>query len=143
MKSCWLILLLIVAILATPAYAHPLDRSEQFGPPVPREFPSLEHFTKWRDTELLVYINDTPYRQPTETYSMVKDCDDIAEVWQRRALEDGYLVSAQVIQYGRLLGIRVSQAKGKHDGIRANIKNGVYFLDTYPPYDITYVCPRD
>jgi len=142
-KILLIILVLAMILMSAPAMAQPLDRTELFGPPVPREFPSLEHFEKWRDAKLIMYIKGEPYRLPTKTYSPVKDCDDVAEAWQRRALDDGFLVSAQVIEYGRLLGVRVSRSRGAHDGIRANIKNNVYYLDTFAPYEITLVCRRD
>jgi len=129
--------------MAIPVHAMPLDGTEIPDPPDPREFPSLEFFERWRDAKLLLYIEGRQYRLPTELYSSVKDCDDVAETWQRRALEDGFLLSQQVIRYGKLLGIKVSKTKELHMGCLAIIGNDVYYLDTYAPYDITLVCRRD
>lgn len=137
-----ILIALAVFLVATPVYAMPLDGTEIPKPPL-REFPSLEFFEHWRDTKLLLYIHGEPYRLPIKTYSSVKDCDDVAEAWQREALSSGYLVSQQIIEYGKLLGKRVSEAKRKHDGILTMIGNDVYYLDTYPPYRITWVINRD
>ncbi len=107
------------------------------------EFPSKEAFEQWRDRHLLVEINGKQYRLPTPQYSPDYDCDDIAEGWQRRALEDGYLISIQVIRWGRLMGKRVSKSKGRHAGIFLFIGNDSYYQDTLYPYKLTFLGERD
>lgn len=108
-----------------------------------REFESLGEFMEWRGDNLVMEIQGKLYRLPHDQYSEVMDCDDVAEAWQREALADGYLVSQQIIEYGKLLGERVSETKKKHDGILTMIGNDIYYLDTYPPYSITRVASRD
>ncbi len=108
-----------------------------------REFDSVAELEQWRDDNLVVEIKGVKYRLPTEQYSEEYDCDDIAEAWQRELLADGYLASSQVIWHGELLGVKVSESENPHDGIRVNIGNDVYYLDTFAPYGITRVIGRD
>ncbi len=108
-----------------------------------REFDSVAELEQWRDDNLVVEIKGVKYRLPTEQYSEEYDCDDIAEAWQRELLADGYLASSQVIWHGELLGVKVSESENPHDGIRVNIGNDVYYLDTFAPYGVTRVVGRD
>ena len=113
---------------------------------VPKEvrlFETIEEFEAWRDDRLLITINGKQYLVPTETYSLKKDCDDVAETWQRWAYEDGYLVSQQAVWRGKVCGIKVSQTLGKHMGLMVIIGNEVFFQDTYPPYKLTKFANRD
>ncbi len=107
------------------------------------EFFSKKAFEQWRDRHLLVEINGRQYRLPTPQYSPDYDCDDIAEGWQRRAYEDGYLISIQVIRNGVLMGKRVSKARGRHAGIFLFIGNDSFYQDTLYPYKLTWLGERD
>ncbi len=108
-----------------------------------RLFTSIEELEEYRDTELLVKISGKWYRMPTDSYSEKEDCDDVAEAWQRKILEDGFLVSQQIINKGYLLGIKVSETKNKHVGIWTMIGNDAVFMDTYSPYKVVDVANRD
>ena len=113
---------------------------------VPKEvrlFETIEAFEAWRDDRLLITINGKQYRVPTKIYSLKKDCDDVAETWQRWAYEDGYLASQQAVWRGKVCGIKVSQTLGKHMGLMIIIGNEVFFQDTYPPYKLTKFANRD
>lgn len=107
------------------------------------EFDTLEGFEQWRDDNLLIEIQGKKHRLPTDSFSEDYDCDDVAEAWQREALSDGYLMSIQVIDNAVLLGKRVSETHKKHAGCLTMIENGVYYLDTFSPYDITKIINRD
>ncbi len=64
---------------------------------------------------------------------------DVADYWVREAITGGYMMSYQVIYRSKIGGRRVSDTFGWHIGCLTIIKGDIYFIDTYPPYDITYI----
>lgn len=106
-----------------------------------REFESLEELEEWRD-DRFCYIFGEPYLKVTK-YSPIKDCDDVAETWQRQAIDDGFLISMQITYNGKIGKKRVTKATGWHMGCITYIGNDLYYMDTYEPYEITKIGIRD
>ena len=98
-----------------------------------REFESLTEFTAWADDKLAVLW-------PVEE----NDCDDYAERFQVLAASDGYLLSCQLVENGRIFGVVVSNSHEPHMGNLAIIKNAIYFIESEPThYRIIRICVRD
>jgi len=85
-----------------------------------REFASLEELKKWladKSATKSVFIFVTP--EGTQVSSNKYDCDDYALELQKRALEDGFLMSATIIEKGDQL----------HMINLAVIGNDVYYIE--------------
>ncbi len=72
------------------------------------------------------------------------DCDDYASRLQLEAFKDGYILSVQLVENGRLSGKNVSNFLELHMGNLAMIGNTIYFIEPQPKYfRVVYVCDRD
>ena len=98
-----------------------------------REFASLEELKKWLAEKSVVksiFFFVTP--NGTQASSNKYDCDDYALDLQKRALEDGYLMSASVIEkQGQLHMINL-----------ATIGNDVYYIEPQTD-EVWFYCNRD
>jgi len=102
-----------------------------------RYFESLTEFTAWVDDKLVVLF---PINGDTKT----ADCDDYAERLQREAYKDGYFISVQIVETGRIMGKVVSDNEGLHMGNLVMIGNGVYYVEPQPEkFRIIRICDRD
>lgn len=89
----------------------------------PRLFESVEQFRAWyEDNKPGILINADPKRN---------DCDDYAEYLQRRALRQGYLLSSQLVEDGKLYGVKVSE-DGYHMGNLPMTKDAIYYVEPHP-----------
>ena len=96
-----------------------------------RFFESLPEFTTWLEGKL-VYLM-TP-----------ADCDDYAQRLQVLAYRDSYIISAQLVDKGKINGKIVSDNRKFHDGIRVNIGNKIYYVEPQPDlFRIIKICDRD
>jgi hypothetical protein len=72
------------------------------------------------------------------------DCDDYALRLQRKAYEQGYSISIQIVKDGLLGGKNVSNYTELHAGCLALVGNEFYFIEPQPEYfRIVYVCNKD
>ncbi|MFC2038408.1 hypothetical protein ACFLUG_01370 [Chloroflexota bacterium] len=71
------------------------------------------------------------------------DCDDYSETLQKKALEQGYLMSQQLVLNGRLFGVRVSQNTSPHMGNLAVAGEDIYYVESIPPHKIVKIVSRD
>jgi len=86
-----------------------------------REYETLAEFTAWVEDNLVVLL-------PERTF----DCDDYAENLQIEAYRDGYLLSCQVVDGGKLFGVTVSSDKRPHMGNLVMIDNDIFFVEPQP-----------
>jgi len=71
------------------------------------------------------------------------DCDDYAEDLQRKALEQGFLMSQQLILNGKIFGVKVSEITGPHMGNLTVIGNDIYYIESIPPHSLARITGRD
>ncbi len=96
-----------------------------------RFFESLPEFTTWLEGKLV-------YLMPPA------DCDDYAQRLQVLAYRDSYIISAQLVDKGKINGKIVSDNKKFHDGIRVNIGNKIYYVEPQPDlFRIIKISDRD
>ena len=57
------------------------------------------------------------------------DCDDYARALRRRALEQGFLMSLQLVSDGEIFGVKVSDFAGPHMGNLSMIGNDIYYIE--------------
>jgi len=112
-----------------------------------REFEDLAELTEW------LKKNSLPIRliagedgridlvNPTSTSQY--DCDDYAEDLQRKALEQGYLMSQQLIIEGKIYGRKVSEYTEPHMGNLTAIGNNIYYIESMPPHKVMRITSRD
>ena len=91
-----------------------------------RNFKDLEELERWlRDRN-----NTTTVRfQQTDS---IMDCDDYALEMQRKALEDGYIVSFEIIgasEYNQLFSYTLPPGQSLHAINLAIIGNSVYYIE--------------
>ncbi len=98
-----------------------------------REFASLEELKKWlaeKSVTKSIFFFVTP--DGTQASSNKYDCDDYALDLQKRALEDGYLMSASIIE-----------KQGQQHMINlATIGNDVYYIEPQTD-EVWFYCNRD
>jgi hypothetical protein len=120
----------------------------QPGKPAPlKEFASLEELKKWCDKNVALIIV-LRAEGPTDLINpgtcVKTDCDDYAERLQRRAVNDGYIMSQQLVQDGKIFGVPVTDINGYHVGNLTVVGNDVYFIEPQPySFQIVRVCSRD
>jgi len=99
------------------------------------EFPSKEALESWCQENIAVLMCDDPDKA---------DCDDYAEYLQRKAAEDGYLLSVCPVMDGKVYGVKVTDVPGAHMGNLAMIGNEIYYIEPQPgEYQIVFVTYRD
>jgi len=57
------------------------------------------------------------------------DCDDYARALRRRALEQGFLMSLQLVTDGEIFGVKVSDFARPHMGNLTMIGNDIYYIE--------------
>jgi len=112
-----------------------------------REFKDLAELTEWLENNGL-HIRiiadkdgtiDLLHHKSTSQY----DCDDYAEALQRKALEQGFLMSQQLVLNGRVYGRKVSEYTEPHMGNLTVIGNSIYYIESVPPHNIVRITSRD
>ena len=71
------------------------------------------------------------------------DCDDYAEALQIKALEQGFLMSQQLVLNGKVYGVRVSKYTEPHMGNLTVIGNNIYYIESIPPHSVVKITSRD
>ena len=71
------------------------------------------------------------------------DCDDYAIELQRKALEQGYIISLQLINNGFLNGVVVSPHKEPHMACLAIVEKSIYYIESIPPHKVVYITNLD
>ena len=112
-----------------------------------REFKDLGELTEWlKNNGLPIRIIadedgniDLLHRKSTSQY----DCDDYAEALQRKALEQGFLMSQQLVLNGQVYGRKVSEYTEPHMGNLTVIGNAIYYIESVPPHNIVRITSRD
>lgn len=116
----------------------------------PREFREFEDLTElkgWFEENTLPIVLiagkdgsvDFHNSKSTSQY----DCDDYAEDLQRKALEQGFLMSQQLILNGKIFGVKVSKITGPHMGNLTVIGNDIYYIESIPPHSVARIASRD
>ncbi len=121
--------------------------TEKEAPQELREFESLMELNGWLEKNTLskVLITnssgkvDLVNRKSTPQY----DCDDYAENLQRRALEQGFLMSQQLLEDGKIYGVKVSEATEGHMGNLTTIGNDIFYIESIPPHNVVKIVSRD
>lgn len=99
-----------------------------------REFESVSQFREWAEPKLAVLW----------IQGKKADCDDYAEQLQIDALVEGYPLSCVLVEYGLLLGRRVSPITELHMGNLLMTKTDIYYVEPQPDiFDVVWVCARD
>ena len=112
-----------------------------------REFKDLAELTEWLEKNGLPIrlIADKDGRidlvNPKSTSQY--DCDDYAEDLQRKALEQGFLMSQQLIINGKIYGVKVSENTEPHMGNLTVIGNNIYYIESMPPHKVVRITSRD
>ena len=112
-----------------------------------REFEDLAKLTGWLEKNSLpiVLIADKDggidLLNPKSTSQY--DCDDYAEALQRKALEQGFLMSQQLLLNGQVYGVKVSEHTEPHMGNLTVIGNDIYYIESTPPHSVVRITGRD
>jgi len=109
-----------------------------------REFESLGELEGWLDENIgpIVFIGSTNLSSPLSDPRF--DCDDYAERLQKRALNNGYYMSLQLVEDGHIFGIEVLDMPEAHMGCLTMIGNDIYYIEPLPPNKaIIRVASRD
>ncbi len=101
-----------------------------------REFESPEALAEWGAQQPLLYMwttENTTGGGFRWTYKINPDCDEQAEYLQRRALNDGYLVSQAIVnKNGYIANTYVADVKGNyHVGLITAIGNQWEYMDSF------------
>ena len=100
-----------------------------------KEFPSKEALDAWCRENIAVLMCDDATQA---------DCDDYAEYLQRKAVEDGYLLSVCPVMDGMVYGAKVTDIPGAHMGNMAMVGNEIYYIEPQPgEYRTLFVTFRD
>lgn len=111
------------------------------------EFKDLAELTEWLEKNSLPIqiIADEDGRidlvNPKSTSQY--DCDDYAEALQIKALEQGYLMSQQLVLNGQVYGHRVSEYTEPHMGNLTTIGSNIYYIESIPPHKVVRITTRD
>lgn len=100
------------------------------------EFEDVKAFKEWAESKLT-------YLMPSPVYEV--DCDDYALHLQRAALQEGKLLSLQLIEgNGYLYGRKVVSGPGYHMGNLLVIGNAVYYVEPHPDeFEVVKICDLD
>ena len=112
-----------------------------------REFKDLAELTEWlKNNSLPIRLIagedgriDLVNPRSTSQY----DCDDYAEALQRKALEQGLLMSQQLVLNGQVYGVNVSEYAEPHMGNLTVIGNNIYYIESIPPHSVVRITSRD
>ena len=90
----------------------------------PRQFESVEDFVEWYETQEFTLL------YPSGDYTV--DCDDYAEMVQRKALEQGYAISQALTWNGQYYDMKVNNIFSGHVGNIVLIDNAYYYFEPNP-----------
>jgi len=112
-----------------------------------REFEDLTELTEWLEKNRLpiriIAGEDGRIDLVNPTSTSQYDCDDHAEDLQRKALEQGYLMSQQLLINGQVYGVKVSEYTEPHMGNLTVIGNNIYYIESMPPHKVVRITSRD
>lgn len=112
-----------------------------------REFPSVEAYQEWGTQQPLLGKWTVTFtdNKTIASYGVNPDCDEQAEYLQRRALNDGYLVSQAIVnKNGYIANTYVADVKGNyHTGLITAIGNNWYYMDSFTRDVIKIQLTRD
>ena len=141
------IIVLVCILFASPLQAK--DTSGGYGYKEPkgtvvyrtifaRPWESIEQFEQWYYDQPLLQTFIMP------SGAFVVDCDDYAVRLQREALRQGYSVSCQLVENGKLFEVRVTDILEPHMGNLVIIGNSIYYVEPLPrELEIVRVCDKD
>jgi len=90
-----------------------------------RYFESVKEFENWvENNHGLITVGSTSFT----SHDPLNDCEDQADRWQMRALDDGYLVSACPVKNGMVLDTNVGGI-GYLVGLWTSIGNGFWYWE--------------
>lgn len=122
-------------------------KTEKIVPPDFRVFNSEEELVQWLDSECLpiriVAGSTGTVNLMTPGATPQYDCDDYAEALQKKALEQGYLMSQQLVANGSLFGVRVTQWTEPHMGNLTMVGDDIYYVESIPPHKVVRIVSRD
>ncbi len=102
-----------------------------------REFRDTEELAQWLGRQPIIIISPGKFNK----------CDDVALGIQWQAYQDGYWVSVQLVENGKLLGTIVGDTSARaHMGNLVVIGNDIYYFQKLPwrgGYIIKQVAVRD
>lgn len=112
-----------------------------------REFEDLAELTEWLEKNslpiVLIAAKDGRIDLLNPGSTSQYDCDDYAEALQRKALEQGYLMSQQLVLNGKVYGVKVSEYTEPHMGNLTVIGNDIYYIESMPPHNVVRITSRD
>ena len=112
-----------------------------------REFEDLAELTEWLEKNslpiVLIAAKDGRIDLINPRSTSQYDCDDYAEALQRKALEQGFLMSQQLIIKGQIYGVKVSEYTEPHMGNLTVIGNDIYYIESMPPHNVVRITSRD
>jgi len=112
-----------------------------------REFKDLAELTEWLEENRLpiriIAGEDGTIDLVNPKSTSQYDCDDYAEDLQKRALEQGFLMSQQLIINGKIYGRKVSEYTEPHMGNLTVIGNDIYYIESMPPHKVVRITSRD
>lgn len=112
-----------------------------------REFEDLTELKGWLEENMLPIVliagkdGSVDFLKPKSTSQY--DCDDYAEDLQRKALEQGFLMSQQLILNGKIFGVKVSEITEPHMGNLTVIGNDIYYIESIPSHSVARITGRD
>lgn len=116
----------------------------------PRKFREFEDQTElkgWLEKNMLPIVlivgkdGGIDFRNPKSMSQY--DCDDYAEALQGKALEQGFLMSQQLILNGKIFGVKVSEITEPHIGNLTVMGNDIYYIESIPPHSVARITGRD
>ncbi len=135
-------------IARRPGEAEPVAAAAAANPAAPvtlREFSGEAELADWAQRTVARFKEQdktSPPIAPKLVPTSLWDCDDYSERIQRQALNDGYLVSMQLITKGTLLGAKVTNYVEDHMGNITIIGNWVYYIEPMDGH-VALICPKD
>ena len=112
-----------------------------------REFEDLAELIGWLENNSLpiqiIVGEDGRVNLVNAKSTSQYDCDDYAEALQRKALEQGFLMSQQLILNGQIYGVKVSEYTEPHMGNLTTIGNNIYYIESIPPHSVVRITSRD
>lgn len=120
---------------------------EKKSSPKFREFEDLTELKGWLEENTLPIVliagkdGKVDFRNSKSTSQY--DCDDYAEDLQRKALEQGFLMSQHLLLKGKIFGVKVTKITEPHMGNLTVIGNDIYYIESLPPHSVARIVGRD
>ena len=103
-----------------------------------REFSSPDELREWLKVNHLYFVLKP--NAPSFTLDPKYNCNEYARDLQKKALDSGFILSAQLINSGYLMGQQVTTITGPHVGLIASIGNAYYYVESLPPHEVSFIC---